>query len=286
MAEPGHHVGDEKGNVSPQDIKRVSLSLCLSFLWVLFISEKEKAFVEEKTKQNLTQSGREICLIQPWVCAVFNLLLRGKLVFVSMFAIDQQVNMSGCSTAIGSPSCYEAFSQAFSAYSLLQVYVLAAFSLLFFWSCDVLQCRSEAVLHNHFSFSTCIKSERVSFPLHPSHTACRSFTFLDDKGVAFTFSHCLPLHQISFPALCRRLPWWNWKSSDGNAMHSIGMWWSDTQRVMWEEEEEEEKTKKDWRCFPRRRKNSKKEKINDKREQQRHTTHDKHLLNYRWVEIN
>lgn len=47
------------------------------------------------------------CLILLSICAMFNLRLYptlGKVVFVSMFAIDQQVNMSACPFAFGSPS--------------------------------------------------------------------------------------------------------------------------------------------------------------------------------------
>lgn len=130
--------------------------------------------------------------------------------------------------------------------SLLHIHHHNFMSLLLFpCSCGALQCCSEAVLHNHVWFSTCIKSVSVS----TSHRSCRSFTFSDDKGAAFTFSHRPPLHQISFPACAACC-------NDGNEnplmVTQCTVWECDGRTHTMREEEEER-----WRClykvFPRSR---------------------------------
>lgn len=81
---------------------------------------------------------------------MFNLFFyptQGKILFVSMFAIDQQVNMSSCPIAFGSPAVVAFLGFCCSTH----IYVLV-FSQTGHW--DDLQCRTKVVLHNHFSFPT------------------------------------------------------------------------------------------------------------------------------------
>ncbi len=104
---------------------------------------------------------------------MFNLFLhptQGEVMFVSMFAIDQQVNMSSCPIAFGSPTTAAFSGFRCMLYLLSQVYVLAFSQLR---HCDALQCRTEAMLHNHFLFSTSVQ-QNSCFYLR----SCRIFFYI------------------------------------------------------------------------------------------------------------
>lgn len=74
------------------------------------------------------------------------------MLFVSMFAIDQQVNMSSCPFASESPAGAAFLSFCCSTHVYALVFSQTG-------HLDHLQSRTKVVLHNHFSFPVSVISD-------------------------------------------------------------------------------------------------------------------------------
>lgn len=100
--------------------------------------------------------------------------------------IDQQVSPSSCPSAFGS-SATAAFCRLFSLSAHLWVQVCVLAFVLFFYPQSgqrgALQCRSEATLHNRYSFETSEGKPALFFLSPPSQI---SWPLYDESGFIFS----------------------------------------------------------------------------------------------------